>query len=63
MSEADEYRGYAEACFRVAQGATDESERARWTSMAQHWLQWAQDEEAGRPPSRPKVVPSPKEPG
>jgi hypothetical protein len=47
MSRADLYRGYAEACFRIAQSAADGAERARWIGMAQQWLQWAQDEEAG----------------
>ena len=54
MTQPELYRAYAEACFRVAKTSTDEAERARWISMAQHWLQWAQDEEVGRPPSLPK---------
>jgi len=46
MSQAELYRSYAEACFRVAHNAVDDAERARWVSTAQHWLQWAQDEES-----------------
>jgi hypothetical protein len=46
MTQAELYRAYAEACFRVAKTAAEESERARWLGMAQHWLQWAQDEDA-----------------
>jgi hypothetical protein len=51
MTQAELYRAYAEACFRVEKTATDEAERSRWVSMAQHWLQWAQQEEmkASRP--------------
>jgi hypothetical protein len=45
MSEASKFREYAESCFKIAQAATDEAERARWMSMAQKWLQWAQDAE------------------
>ena len=47
MSQAKTYRDYAEACFRVALTTAEEAERARWVSMAQQWLQWAQEEEAG----------------
>jgi hypothetical protein len=43
MSQAELYRSYAEACVRVAHNAADEAERARWISIAQHWLQWAQE--------------------
>ena len=45
MTSPELYRSYAEACFRVAKLSTDEAERGRWLSMAQHWLQWAQEEE------------------
>ena len=47
MTQADVYRAYAEACFRVARNSADEAERARWIGMAQHWLQWAQEVEVG----------------
>jgi hypothetical protein len=46
MTQAELYRAYAEACFRVAKTAPEETERARWLGMAQHWLQWAQNEDA-----------------
>jgi hypothetical protein len=49
MSEAPRFREYAESCFKIAQDTTDEAERTRWISMAQKWLQWAQDEEAKEP--------------
>jgi hypothetical protein len=49
MVQAELYRDYAEACFRVAQTVGDRAERARWIDMAQQWLQWAQEEEAVRP--------------
>jgi hypothetical protein len=49
MSQAELYRGYAEACFRTARNTTDELERARWIGMAQQWLLWAQEEEAKGP--------------
>jgi len=49
MSQADLYRSYAEACFLAAQATTDTAERAKWIGMAQHWLQWAQDEETKKP--------------
>jgi hypothetical protein len=52
MTQAELYRGYAEACFRVARTSTDDAERARWIGMAQQWLQWAQDEEAKLSPSK-----------
>jgi hypothetical protein len=45
MTQPELYRAYAEACFRIAKAAADEAERARWISMAQHWLDWAQEEE------------------
>ena len=55
MVRAERYRGYAEACFRVAQTVGDNTERGRWIDMAQQWLQWAQDEEAGHSePARPE---------
>jgi hypothetical protein len=47
------YRAYAEACFRIAKTCTDEAERGRWIGMAQHWLQWAQEEEEKHPPPKP----------
>ena len=40
-SKAELYRSYAEACLAVARSVADQSERARWISMAQHWLDWA----------------------
>ena len=40
--KSDRYRSYAEICFRLAQGATNEEERARWLEMAQHWVEWAE---------------------
>ena len=53
MTQAELYRAYAETCFRVAKISTDDTERARWINMAQHWLQWAQDEEEKKPPPNP----------
>jgi len=44
MSQAELYRSYAEACVRAAQNAANEAERARWVGIAQHWLQWAEEE-------------------
>jgi len=53
MSQAELYRSYAQACFRAAQGTANQAERGRWLGMAEHWLHWAQEEEAGRLPWRP----------
>ena len=39
--KGDRYRSYAEICFRLAQSAANEEERARWPDMAQHWVEWA----------------------
>jgi hypothetical protein len=47
MTQAALYRSYAEKCFEIARAATDEAERGRWLGMAQSWLQWAQEIEAG----------------
>ena len=58
MSQAELYRSYAGACVRAAQHATNDAERARWIGMAQHWVQWAEQEEAGRDLSRPMPTPS-----
>lgn len=49
-SQADVYRTYAEACVRIAQNVSDDFERSRWISMAQQWLQWAQEVEAAKAP-------------
>jgi hypothetical protein len=49
MSQAELYRAYAEACFRLAKNTIDEHERTRWVGMAQQWLQWTQEEEAKEP--------------
>jgi hypothetical protein len=57
MSQADRYRGYAKACIQAAKAAVDDRERGRWLGMAQHWLQWAQEEEGGRALSRPMPTP------
>ncbi len=47
MTQAALYRSYAEKCVEIARAATDEAERGRWLGMAQSWLQWAQEIEAG----------------
>jgi hypothetical protein len=44
MSQVELYRSYAEACVRAAQNTANEAERARWIGIAQHWLQWAEEE-------------------
>ena len=59
MTQPELYRAYSEACFRIAKAAADDAERSRWISMAQHWLDWAQEEETksaqdGRGPEQPK---------
>ena len=52
-AQADLYREYAKECLRIAQIATDETERARWVAMAQHWLQWADELRRGLPTDKP----------
>jgi hypothetical protein len=37
MSENQEWRGYLELCWRMAQAASTESERRSWVDMAARW--------------------------
>ncbi len=41
MARADEYRGYAAECIRVAQQTADPNERARLLAFAQKWRELA----------------------
>jgi hypothetical protein len=41
MSTADEYRGYATDCLRLAQEATTPADKARFLQMAQAWRELA----------------------
>jgi len=50
MSDALKYREHAEICLKIAQETIGAGERASWISMAQQWLQSAQEEEAKQPP-------------
>jgi hypothetical protein len=45
-------------CIQAAKAAVDDRERSRWLGMAQHWLLWAQKEEAGLLASHPMPTPS-----
>jgi hypothetical protein len=42
MAAADEYRGYAAECLRLAQEAKTDEDRARLLRMAQAWRDLAE---------------------
>ena len=42
MSKADEYRGNARECERMARTSTNPADRALWLQMAQDWLRMTQ---------------------
>ena len=43
MNSIEEYRVQAEDCLRIAQTAEDERDRSLWVTLAQSWLQLAED--------------------
>jgi hypothetical protein len=59
MSEAAEYRRYAQMCVENAEIAPSEGDRKALLRLAQHWLQRASEAEGRQPvpdtlaPSRP----------
>jgi hypothetical protein len=52
MSEATEYRRYAQKCVENAETAPSEGDRTAWLSLAKYWLQLASEAE-GRQPATP----------
>jgi hypothetical protein len=50
MTLADEYRGYAAECLRIAQQVSDPDLRLHLTEMAQRWLELADRTE--QPPEK-----------
>ena len=42
MTSAEEYRGNAESCMRMASQSSDERDKPLWLTMAQSWLRLAE---------------------